>query len=236
MRDDRITTIMNADDQFEALVKEHYEPLFRFAMNLTRAEADAWDLTQHTFHVWATKGHQLRDISKVKTWLFTTLHRAFLLARRKQIRFPHQDLEEVSEQLPAPSPALSIEGDSAPVLTALGRVDDIYRAAVALFYLEDRSYQDIAAVLDVPVGTVKSRIARGIAQLREIVGAGSPCLSSRDEGRTSSGTGAHEPAARQERTVPASHRRFQWATGGVEGGVGEWDLSSTSLREPIAPV
>src|SRR5947208_11090356 len=70
--------IMNATDQFETIVGEYYEPLFRFAMSLTRVESDAQDLTQQTFYVWATKGHQLRDISKVKTWLFTTLHRAFL--------------------------------------------------------------------------------------------------------------------------------------------------------------
>ena len=46
--------------------------------------------------------------------------------------------------------------------------DEVYQAAVALYYLEDHSYRDIAVVLDVPIGTVKSRIARGIAQLREL--------------------------------------------------------------------
>jgi RNA polymerase sigma-70 factor (ECF subfamily) len=73
---------------FESVVAEYYEPLYQFAFSLTRSEADACDLTQQTFYVWATKGHQLRDESKVKTWLFTTLHRAFLENRRKQSRFP----------------------------------------------------------------------------------------------------------------------------------------------------
>ena len=160
---------MNSTDQFEALVREHYESLYRFAMSLTRSESDAQDLTQQTFYVWATKGHQLRDISKVKTWLFTTLHRAFLNARRRQIRFPHDDLEAVSEQLPTFSPELADHIDSSQVLSALARVDEIYQAAVALFYLEDYSYKDIAAILEVPMGTVKSRIARGIGQLRDIL-------------------------------------------------------------------
>jgi DNA-directed RNA polymerase specialized sigma24 family protein len=48
-------------------------------------------------------------------------------------------------------------------------VDEVFQAAVALFYLEDCSYKEIGAVLEVPVGTVKSRIARGIAQLRQIL-------------------------------------------------------------------
>jgi len=160
---------MSSADQFEAIVSEHYEPLFRFAICLARVEANARDLTQQTFYIWATKGHQLRDISKVKTWLYTTLHRTFLAARRRQSRFIHDELEAVSEQLPAISPELANRVDSSQVLSALARVDEVFQAAVALFYLEDCSYKDIAAILEVPVGTVKSRIARGIAQLREIL-------------------------------------------------------------------
>ena len=160
---------MNSADQFEAIVGEHYEALFRFAMSLTRVESDAQDLTQQTFCVWAAKGHQLRDVSKVKTWLFTTLHRAFLGARRRETRFPHQDLEEVVEQSLAVSPDPAHPADCSQALAALARVDEVYQAAVALFYLEDCSYKEIAAILEVPVGTVKSRIARGIGQLREIL-------------------------------------------------------------------
>src|SRR5262245_62168376 len=89
---------MDSTDQFEAIVSEQYEALFRFAMSLTRSESDARDLTQQTFYIWATRGHQLRDVSKVKAWLFTTLHRVFLVARRKQSRFPHHDLEAVSDE------------------------------------------------------------------------------------------------------------------------------------------
>jgi RNA polymerase sigma-70 factor (ECF subfamily) len=171
---------MNAADQFETIVNDHYEPLYKFAMSLTRAESDARDLTQHTFYVWAKKGHQLRDPSKVKTWLFTTLHRAFLASRRRQTRFPHHELDEVSEQLPAFSLELGDRLDSSEVLVALANVDEVFQSAVALFYLEDCSYKDIAAILEVPIGTVKSRIARGIAQLRQILLADSSSTPERD--------------------------------------------------------
>ena len=159
---------MNSDDHFEAIVSEHYAPLYRFAMSLTRAEADAQDLTQHTFHVWAVKGRQLRESSRARSWLFTTLHRAFLASRRRQSRFPHCVLDEVAQELPNVSPELPYL-DSLQVLAALACVDEIYQPAVALFYLEDSSYKEIAEILEVPIGTVKSRIARGIAQLREIL-------------------------------------------------------------------
>jgi RNA polymerase sigma-70 factor (ECF subfamily) len=165
---------MNPAEPFEMLVREHYEPLFKFAMSLTRAESEAQDLTQQTFYVWATKGQQLRDLSKAKTWLFTTLHRAYLSARRRQNNFTHHSLDEVAEELPALAPALSSQIDSHLVLGALAMVDEVYRAAVALFYLDDFSYKEIAQTLGVPAGTVKSRIARGIVQLRRFLQAECP--------------------------------------------------------------
>ena len=154
---------------FESVVARYYEPLYQFAFSLTRAEADACDLTQQTFYVWATKGHQLRDPAKVKTWLFTTLHRQFLEGRRRLTRFPHQELEAAAYELPVISPKTALQVDSAQVLQALAQVDEIYQAPVALFYLEDCSYKDIAEILEVPMGTVKSRISRGIGQLQTLL-------------------------------------------------------------------
>ena len=166
---------------FEGLVARYYRSLYQFAFSLTRVEADACDLTQQTFYVWATKGHQLRDESKVKTWLFTTLHREFLEACRRQTRFPHYELSQVALELPAVSPARVNQLDSAQVLVALGQVDEVYQAPVALFYLEDCSYKEIAEILDVPMGTVKSRIARGIAQLQKLLADIGPQTGGRRE-------------------------------------------------------
>jgi len=159
---------------FESLVARYYRSLYKYAFSLTQAEAEACDLTQQTFYVWATKGHQLRDVSKVKTWLFTTLHREFLESRRRQSRFPHYELGAVEFELPTISPARVNQLDSAQVLQALAQVDEVYQAPVALFYLEDYSYKEIAEILAVPLGTVKSRIARGIGQLQKSLAASPP--------------------------------------------------------------
>src|SRR4051812_34282551 len=135
---------MSDDLGFESLVTRYYGPLYQFAFSLTRAEADACDLTQQTFYIWATKGHQLRDGSKVKTWLFTTLHREFLNMRRKVVRFPHYELGEVEPELPAISPAMVNAIDSAKVVELLTQVGEPYQAPLALFYMEDYSYKEIA--------------------------------------------------------------------------------------------
>ena len=154
---------------FESLVTLYYPPLYRFALSLTRNESDACDLTQQTFYVWAAKGHQLQDASKVKTWLFTTLHRLFLEMQRRHHRFPHHELDEVSSELPNIDAEIVNQVDSMVVVEMLGKVDAPYQAPVALFYLEDYSYKEIADILSVPMGTVKSRISRGIAQLQNIL-------------------------------------------------------------------
>jgi len=154
---------------FESLVSRYYSSLYQFAFSLTRTDNDASDLTQQTFYVWATKGHQLRDVSKVKTWLFTTLHREFLEKQRRQSRFPHFELNQIDVELPTISPEMVNQLDSGTVLQALARVDASYQATLALFYLEDHSYKEIAEILEIPLGTVKSRLSRGIAQLQEIL-------------------------------------------------------------------
>lgn len=153
---------------FEEIVTRYQEPLYRFAFSLSRCQADAEDLVQGTFYTWATKGDQLRDLAKVKTWLFTTLHRQFLETRRRQTRFPHYELEEAGPELPpATCPDVGRRHDGAAVLEALATLDEIHQAPLALFYLEDYSYKEIADILEVPMGTVQSRIARGKAQLHE---------------------------------------------------------------------
>ncbi len=154
---------------FEQLVDDQHATLYRFAMSLSRNDSEAADLVQETFRVWASKGHQLNEPAKVKSWLFTTLHREFLARRRRLLRFPHHELSEVESELPEVVPELPARLDWEFATGCLRKVDAAFQAPVALFYLEDYSYNEIATILDVPLGTVKSRIARGIAQMQRML-------------------------------------------------------------------
>jgi RNA polymerase sigma factor (sigma-70 family) len=168
------TTPMDVDKlSFEQLVDSYYESLYRFALSLTRREADALDITQQTFYRWATKGGQLRNNAKVKSWLFTTLHREFLAIRRREVRYPHLEISEVEEEKLAPAPAsLANKMDGESLIQALYQIDELYRAPLVLFYLESHSYRDIAEVLDLPAGTVMSRLSRGKELLRQVISRG----------------------------------------------------------------
>jgi RNA polymerase sigma-70 factor (ECF subfamily) len=150
----------------EDLVEEYYQVLYRFAFSLSRNPVDAADLTQETFYIAQTKIHQLRNLAKVKTWLFTTLMREFLQKRRHEKKFSKFKLEEVEEELPNITSDHVVRLDSRFVVAALHSLDESFRAPLSLFYLDGIAYKEIARVLKLPIGTVMSRLARGKEQLR----------------------------------------------------------------------
>jgi RNA polymerase sigma-70 factor, ECF subfamily len=156
---------MSADLEFENLVRLYYRDLYRFGLSLTGSEADAADLTQETFYIWANKGHQLQKATSVKGWLFTTLHREFLKACRRRNRFSNELVDECTQDLPTVQPDCAARVDSRTLLRILGEIGEDFRAPLVLYYMEDMSYKEIADVLALPLGTVQSRIARAKIQL-----------------------------------------------------------------------
>lgn len=158
------------DEGFPRLVERHYAGLYRFALSLAKNPSDAGDLTQQTFYIWATKGHALRDETKAKTWLFTTLYREFLRVRRRDGRITALDDLAPTDQDP-PDVDADVIGkmDAQLVMAALQEVDLVFREPLTLFYLQDLSYLEIAEILVVPIGTVMSRLSRGKAQLRTLL-------------------------------------------------------------------
>jgi len=163
--------------RFEDVAKRYYQPLYQFALSLTHTASEAADMTQQAFYLWATKGHQLRDDSRVKTWLFTTLHREFLRVRRQERRFPHYELEDGCIELPSVEPLMADTLDATRVLQALARLPAAYEVPITLFYLEQHSYKEIADILGIPVGTVQSRIARGKNHLQRMLRPLAPPLA-----------------------------------------------------------
>ena len=152
---------------FTQLVDAHYASLYRFALSLARNSADAGDLVQQTFFVWATKGDALRDSAKAKSWLFTTLYREFLRGRRRDARSTSiEDLPPGEQDIAAEDVDRVAKLDAPAVMAALQSVDEVFRAPLTLFYLEELSYVEIAEALEVPIGTVMSRLSRGKAQMR----------------------------------------------------------------------
>jgi RNA polymerase sigma-70 factor, ECF subfamily len=155
----------------ESIVSRFYVPLYRFALSLTKSDAEAADLTQQTFFILARRFDQIRDVSKVKCWLFTTLRCGFLISVRLQSNHPHVELRpDIYDSPSVPSDAERAL-DAKFTVEALFRVEETYRIALELFYLGELSYKEIAQALEIPIGTVMSRLSRGKDQLRALLAA-----------------------------------------------------------------
>jgi RNA polymerase sigma-70 factor (ECF subfamily) len=156
---------------YEEIVALFHDELYRFAYSLARNSHDASELTQESYYRLLVKGGQLRDRNKVKSWLFTTLYRVFLSWKRHEKRFPHQEFETAENETPLLTPEDVDRVDSALVAAALLEIEEHYRAPLALFYLQSLSYREIADMLEIPIGTVMSRLSRGKAILHQAVTA-----------------------------------------------------------------
>ncbi len=156
---------MNREERFLEEARPHFRAMYGTALRLTRNPADAEDLVQETL-LRAFRGLDgYTPGTNARAWLFTILHRARLDAVRRDARRPVAvELEEADAPVPPPQDLLARGHEE--VEAALGRVPEVYRAALLLRDVEELSYEEIARMLDVPAGTVMSRIHRGRRLLR----------------------------------------------------------------------
>ncbi len=149
----------------QRLVDEHYVALYRYAYRLSGSAADAEDLTQEAFCKAQLNLAQLREPDRAKAWLFRILRNAYLHRVRadKQRHCVSLDsVGDVAEPLPEPLPAVEPER----LQQALNELPEVFRTPIILYYFEDFSYRAIAEQMDLPLGTVMSRLARAKAHLR----------------------------------------------------------------------
>jgi RNA polymerase sigma-70 factor (ECF subfamily) len=147
------------------LVDQHYESLYRYAFRLSGSTADAEDLTQEAFCKAQLNLAQLRDLGRVKPWLFSILRNAYLHRLRADKQQPCVSLECVGD-LAEPLPEALPEIDPERLQQALNDLPELFRTPIILYYFEDFGYREIAEQMDLPIGTVMSRLARAKAYLR----------------------------------------------------------------------
>jgi RNA polymerase sigma factor (sigma-70 family) len=155
------------ESDYEKIVTLYHHDLYRFAYSLAGNTDDACELTQEAYYRLLSNDGQLRDPTKIKAWLFTTLYRVFLRQKHRIARFPHLTISSVEHELPVLTPKMVNEMDGLFVMEALLEIDEHYRAPLVLFYLQNLSYREIAEILDVPIGTVMSRLSRSKCVLRD---------------------------------------------------------------------
>src|SRR5215218_7668523 len=162
------------DAEFTAAALSHIDSLYGTALRLTRRAADAEDLVQDTYLKAFRSAHQFEPGTNLKAWLFTILHNTFRNIRRHDGRSPvdvdSEAVERAANDGPAdqsPEQILTRQTLDADLQAALDALPEPFRQAVWLRDVEELSYAEMAQVLDVPIGTVMSRISRGRRALSE---------------------------------------------------------------------
>jgi RNA polymerase sigma-70 factor (ECF subfamily) len=171
-------------ERFEALVSRHLDGLYGTALRLTRNRATAEDLVQDTFLKAWRSFHTFQEGTNARAWLYKILMNAYIDSYRRSTRAPemvdHEDVGDFylyakaqeSEELRRagdPEEILLSQIMDADVKSALEQVPEPFRAAVILADLQDFSYREIAEILDIPIGTVMSRLFRGRRHLQRLL-------------------------------------------------------------------
>jgi RNA polymerase sigma-70 factor (ECF subfamily) len=151
--------------QIARLVVDHHADVYRYAYRLAGSTADAEDLTQQTFLAAQLKLAQLRSSDTARAWLFTILRNCYLKSRRRRSPLTAASVALDVNEIPADGTA---EGpvDRERLQAALDGLPDEYKLVLMMFYFEECSYREIAERLDIPMGTVMSRLSRAKGQLR----------------------------------------------------------------------
>jgi RNA polymerase sigma-70 factor, ECF subfamily len=160
--------VRSVEARFEAEAMPHARSLYGMAYRLTRSPADAEDLVQETFLRAFRSFDSFTPGTNIRAWLYTILQRARIDLLRRSGRGPMT--VELQDDCPhatvAPEQDRLAHGHEDLERALLG-LPESYRAAVILRDIDDFSYEEIARILDVPVGTVMSRIHRGRVLLRK---------------------------------------------------------------------
>ena len=153
--------------QIQQLVRDHYQSVYRYAYRLSGSAVDAEDLTQQAFLIAQQKLHQVRDVEKVDRWLFVVLRSCFLKSHRRQRPIAAAVIELNVDEIPARITDAENDMDQERLQAAIDDLPDNFRLVVMMFYFEQLSYKEIAAALDVSIGTVMSRLSRAKGRIRQ---------------------------------------------------------------------
>jgi len=152
-------------DAFDALIARWHQPLWKYARRLSADDDAASEVTQDVW-VRVLRGiGRLREPARLRAWLFGITHRA--LMDRLRLKYSTLDTIGVDDvELVAAESAEDIEGELETMQEGLARLPVVEREVLTLFYLRELTLAEVAESLDVPVGTVKSRLFRARHLLR----------------------------------------------------------------------
>jgi len=155
-------------------IEEEIPRLRRYARALTRDVSAADDLVQDCLARALAKVHLWQSGTDLRAWLFTILHNQYVNHVRRSVREGSAVALSETEPLLTTQPNQGKRLELRDLERAIARLPEEQRAVLLLVGLEGMRYEEVAAVLDVPVGTIRSRLSRGRELLRQLIGMTEP--------------------------------------------------------------
>ena len=153
-------------EEFAQVVLDSTDSLYRISKSILKHDADCEDAVQEAITIAFEKLHTLRKDCYAKTWLVRiVMNECYKIARRKEREYATEQSDMLEKQVRLETTGLKLE--QSDVYQALLTLEERQRVVLELFYVEQYSLKEIARIINVPVGTVKSRLNRGRKQLRK---------------------------------------------------------------------
>lgn len=156
-------------DDFGLQIEQQLPRLRRYARALTRDVVAADDLVQDCLARALAKRHLWQPGTDLRAWLFTILHNQHVNQVRRALREGGAVMAEELDPMRASAPSQTKSLELRDLERALGQLPQEQRAVILLVGLEAMRYEEVAQILDVPVGTVRSRLSRGRETLRQLM-------------------------------------------------------------------
>ncbi|MCC6207932.1 MAG: RNA polymerase sigma factor [Gammaproteobacteria bacterium] len=176
------TTGASEQSAFETLVRPHLKPLFRLAYRLTHGREDAEDLIQELLLKLYPRRHELMEVDRLRPWLARVMYRIFIDNRRRYTRSPVHLAVDLGSDVEGADPIENLAGTGVTpeseteqniltrhLLKVIDRLSEDHRHVLSLHDIEGYTLEEMQAILDCPIGTLKSRLHRARARLRELL-------------------------------------------------------------------
>ncbi|MDQ2871674.1 MAG: RNA polymerase sigma factor [Candidatus Eremiobacteraeota bacterium] len=162
-------TLKGDTEAFGTLVERYDRAVYHLAFRTLRDPEEARDATQEAFFKAYRSLRTFKPGAKFSTWIFAIVYHACCdrLARRK--RYSNEELPERADGAPTPEQSAIAADEARRLRAAIDALPEKYRTVITLYHLQGKQYEEIATVLGLPIGTVKTHLFRAKEQLRRLL-------------------------------------------------------------------
>jgi RNA polymerase sigma-70 factor (ECF subfamily) len=153
-------------DAFTTLVERYDRAVYHLALRTVRDQEEAKDVAQETFFKAYRSLHTFRPEKRFSTWIFAICYHAAIDRLNRRKRFADGEMPDRADAAPGPEAIALMKSEARELQAAVDALPEKYRIVITLYHLQGKQYEEIAKVLGLPLGTVKTHLHRAKEMLR----------------------------------------------------------------------